>query len=184
MKTKKDYPDQMQDGESVQFVCQNDSLIVPDELDEDSNFAIDVVCSNGTFKPPNLWPPMECVLDTTCDTFPNPPKFTNLVRADSKQRLRLNDRAYFLCKNPKEMIINSTGLNMFSASCNETKVSSIEWPNCTYDPVCDDLPSPSNESLLRLSNPDIKVKLGEYLKYECKNRKEFFAVPDEVSCKL
>ena len=45
LKTKKDYPDQMQDGESVQYVCKNDSLIVPDELDGDSNFAIDVVLS-------------------------------------------------------------------------------------------------------------------------------------------
>ena len=169
------------DGKSIKYVCRNDSLMVPDELDEDSNFSIDVVCSNGTFKVPRLWPPAECVLDTTCKHFPNPPQYSNLVRMDEKQRLRAKDKAYFVCKNPTEMIITLTGTNMFSASCNESKLSSIQWPNCTYDPVCDDIPSPSNDSLLVLSKSGIKVKLGEYVKYECKNKKEFFAIPDEVS---
>ena len=169
------------DGKSVKYVCRNDSLIVPDELDKDSNFAIDIVCLNGTFKVPDLWPPTECVLDTTCNTFSYPPEYTNLVRTDKKQRLRVNDKAYFVCKNPTEMIITKTGTNMFSASCNETKIPSIQWPNCTYDPVCDDIPSPSNDSLLVWSKPGFKAKLGEYVKYECKNKTEFFAIPDEVS---
>ena len=115
-------------------------------------------------------------MDTTCENFPEPPDYTNLVRADEKQRLRLNDRAYFLCSNPIEMVISVTGTNMFSATCNDSKASTIDWQNCTYDPVCDSMPLPSNDSELILSYPNTKVKLGQYVRYECKNKKELACI--------
>ena len=168
------------DGQSVKYVCRNSTLLVPDEFDKDSNFAIDIICSNGMFHVPENWPPIECVSDTTCKKFPQPPTHTELVRVDRKKKMRLQDKAYFVCRS-SEMVIKPNGTNMFSATCSEAALSRIEWPNCTYDPMCNEIPIPSNESLLVRATENTRVKLGEYVKYECKNKEKYFATPDEVS---
>ena len=180
LKTSRSIQDIYQDGQSVKYVCRNSSLLVPEELDKDSNFAIDIICSNGIFKVPENWPPKECIPDTTCKSFPKPPALTELLRVDRKKKMRLYDEAYFVCRS-SEMVIKPKGTNMFSATCNDATLSEIEWPNCTYDPVCIEIPVPSNESLLVKANRNQKVKLGEYVTYECENKEEYFATPDEVS---
>ena len=70
---------------------------------------------------------------------------------------------------------------MFSASCAQAQSSTMNWPNCTIDPVCDNIPEPSNESLLIRVNNENMVKIGDYVRYECKNKDNFFETPTEVS---
>ena len=171
------YEDIIPDGHSINFVCKNSSLLVPEEFDEDLNFAIDIICSNGTYTLSENWPPTECIEEASCSNFPEPPPHTHLERIDKKKKMRLNDFAYFVCERA-DMIIQPSGNNMFSPSCHESMTSNIVWPNCTVDPICSHLPTPSNDSLLVRSNTDVMVKIGEYVKYECRDRDKFFATPN------
>ena len=79
------------------------------------------------------------------------------------------------------MLLKPNGTNMFSASCAQAQVSNIVWPNCTLDPVCDNIPEPSNQSLLIRLTHENNIKIGEYVNYECKNKEKFFETPTEVS---
>ena len=171
------------DGQSVSYVCRNSSLLIPEELDDDSNFVLEVTCFDGTFEVPRNWPPEKCIENVTCVDFPEPPVHTELLRADHNKEMRPGDMAYFVCKNP-EMLLKPNGSNMFSASCGQAKLSTIIWPNCTLEPVCVDIPEPSNESLLTRGNTETMVKIGEYVRYECKNKELFFETPNEVSIPL
>ena len=155
--------------------------MIAKEFDLDSNFALEVPCIDGKFiLPNNSWPADGCVENNTCYNFPSPPAHTNLVRADHRILLRADDKAYFVC-NHTEMVIAAEGTNMFELSCGTSRQSEISWPNCTWEPLCYDIPTPSNESLLvRTTNSD-KVKLGDFVVYECKNKEKYFHMPDEVT---
>ena len=44
--------DIIMDGQSVNYTCVDPSLLIPEELDEDSNFVLEILCLNGKFEPP------------------------------------------------------------------------------------------------------------------------------------
>ena len=76
--------DIIMDGESVNYTCGDPSLLIPGDLDEDSNFVLEILCLNGKFETPEKhWPPSKCVANQTCTKFPDPPMYTNLVRKDA-----------------------------------------------------------------------------------------------------
>ena len=79
------------------------------------------------------------------------------------------------------MVLKPSGTNMFSSIANKLQQSDMIWPNCTEEPVCNKVPTPSNESLLVKANQANEVKVGEFVTYECKNKEEFFSTPDEVN---
>ena len=109
--------------------------MIPEELDDDSNFVLEVTCSDGSFEVPKNWPPEQCTANVSCAHFPEPPVHAKLVRAGRCKEMRPGDMAYFVCQNT-EMLLKPNGTNMFSASCDQARVSNIMWPNCTLDPVC------------------------------------------------
>lgn len=51
------------------------------------------------------------------------------------------------------------------------------WPQCVIEPICDQLPTPSEESMLEKTTVEDSVKLGEYVEYGCIRRSEFFETP-------
>lgn len=53
-----------------------------------------------------------------------------------------------------------------------------QWPNCYTEPVCDSLPDPDAASLLVRATADTKVRLGQEVIYQCKDKDRFFETPE------
>ena len=168
------------DGQYIRYVCRNTSLVVPEQFDQDRNLAIDIICRNGTYKLPKNWPPTDCIEYYDWDELTKPPEYTKLIRVKTENKTRPHDLEYFTCESP-EMVLKPSGSNMFSSTADKLQQSDMIWPNCTEEPVCNEIPTPSNESLLVNANQVNEVKVGEFVTYECRNKEEFFSTPDEVN---
>ena len=168
------------DGQYIRYVCRNTSLVVPEQFDQDRNLAIDIICRNGTYKLPMNWPPTDCIEYYDWDELTKPPDYSKLIRVKKENKTRPHDLEYFACESP-EMVLKPSGSNMFSSTADKLQQSSMMWPNCTEEPVCNKVPTPSNESLLVKANQANEVKVGEFVTYECRNKEEFFSTPDEVN---
>ena len=168
------------DGQYIRYVCRNTSLVVPEQFDQDRNLAIDIICRNGTYKLPMNWPPTDCIEYYDWDELTKPPDYSKLIRVKKENKTRPHDLEYFACESP-EMVLKPSGSNMFSSTADKLQQSSMMWPNCTEEPVCNKVPTPSNESLLVKANQANEVKVGEFVSYECRNKEEFFSTPDEVN---
>ena len=77
-------------GTNINFWCPEGKML-PEEVDQDSNFALEVYCIDGEFQAP-AWP-SECVDEVVCTTIPIPPTGGNhsipFERADNQTKYRL-----------------------------------------------------------------------------------------------
>ena len=65
--------------------------MLPNYVDLDSNFALEVFCVDGKYIAP-LWPE-RCVPESVCTTIPNPPNMEMpLVRADNRTKYRAGEQ--------------------------------------------------------------------------------------------
>ena len=76
--------------------------MLPNSVDLDSNFALEVDCVDGKYIAP-LWPE-QCEPEAVCTTIPNPPDAEiALVRADNRTKYRAGEQV-----NPIEKKIRAT----------------------------------------------------------------------------
>ena len=75
----------------LSYTCTDPDLMLPNSVDLDSNFALEVFCVDGKYKWP-LWPE-QCVPESVCTTIPNPPNVEiPLVRADNRTKYRAGEQ--------------------------------------------------------------------------------------------
>ena len=73
--------------------------MLPNSVDLDSNFALEVDCVDGKYIAP-LWPE-QCEPEAVCTTIPNPPDAEiALVRADNRTKYRAGEQVKTIEKNP------------------------------------------------------------------------------------
>ena len=93
--------------------------MLPNSVDLDSNFALEVDCVDGKYIAP-LWPE-QCEPEAVCTTIPNPPDAEiALVRADNRTKYRAGEQVRTIEKNP----CNITYLFNYKLS-NSVNISSL-----------------------------------------------------------
>ena len=161
--------------------------MLPVEVDQDSNFALEIFCIDGSFQAPSIWP-SECQELKVCSAIPEPPEADiKLVKAHNRTQFRDGEFVYYTCQDPKAIVLDeyASGLNTWSLLCDlssEDEVdfpAEIDWPSCYRETECTDLPSPSEESRLQLA-PYIgdSVRIGDFIRYSCIDKALFHETPD------
>jgi hypothetical protein len=84
-------------GLHVTYTCITENTMVPFDVDQDSNYAMEVFCVDGNFIAP-IWP-TECITEAVCTTVPTPT--STLERSDNRTKFRAGEFAYFTCKVKK-----------------------------------------------------------------------------------
>ncbi len=154
--------------------------MLPFSSDPDSNFELEVDCTDGKFVRPS-WP-NSCVPRQVCRgaDLPNPPSAAiPLVRLDNKAEVRADEFAYFGCQDPEAVLNDNSGMNVYQLPCIETQSDPVwdpNWPECYLEPTCTNLAEPAPTSGMQRATEGDKVKLGDYVVYECTRRDEFFEV--------
>ena len=75
----------------LSYTCTESDLMLPNSVDLDSNFALEVDCVDGKYIAP-LWPE-QCEPEAVCTTIPNPPDAEiALVRADNRTKYRAGEQ--------------------------------------------------------------------------------------------
>ena len=170
-------------GQSIYFECPEGQML-PFEVDQDSNFQLEVICIDGIFQPP-VWP-NQCQVELVCRDLPEPPQDPEIkfVRSDNRTKYRNEEQAYFTCEDPTALIDDDSGLNTIGIVCQIEGATlafpaDFEWPNCVKVTQCKDLPEPSAESGL-MKHPKIgeTVRVGEFVRYTCKEKDNFYETPD------
>ena len=97
---------------------------------------------------------------------------------DNKGSVNGGESVFYKCKDPDAMLNDNSGLAVFEAHCNTTggdkpwMLDPSNWPKCTYQPLCKDIPEPdslSAESGLMRDSADTRTSLlsGEFVIYNC-----------------
>ena len=159
---------------------------------------LEITCIDGSFEVPTagLSSNPQCIDSSSgtivCNSPPPPPAYSGLEYVfTGKIKFRPGEKAYYVCTNPEAIIQSNNGTNMFEVTCpdpingqynfDSDLASGIGWPNCTVEPVCDILPDPpANTKLIKATKGD-KVRLGENVVYECKDKAKYWETPNYVS---
>jgi hypothetical protein len=104
---------------------------------------------------------------------------------DGKYNSRSFLKMQFKFQDPLAILNDNSGLNMNAVECPTETMSAANldfpaspvWPTCFVQTVCDDLPEPDANSLLMRSTVEDSVKVGEYVKYACIDKAQFFETP-------
>ena len=75
----------------LSYTCTESDLMLPNSVDLDSNFALEVDCVDGKYIAP-LWPE-QCEPEAVCSTIPDlPDAEIPLVRADNRTKYRASEQ--------------------------------------------------------------------------------------------
>ncbi len=71
-------------------------------------------------------------------------------------------------------------MNVLALECGAGGVwPTDQWKECYLEPICPSITEPSTASgLVRAGDPDVRVKVGDDVVYECAQRAEFYETPD------
>ena len=101
------------------YTCTDPDKMLPNYVDLDSNFALEVFCVDGKYIAP-FWPE-QCEPKAVCSTIPHPPDADiALVRADNRTKYRAGEQVRTIEKNP----CNITYLFNYKLS-NSVNISSL-----------------------------------------------------------
>lgn len=157
--------------------------MLPAASDVDSNFEYEVDCTDGRFIRP-IWP-LACEEERVClsTNLPSPPADAaiRLLRADTRAKFRVGEKAYFYCADEQAVLDDDSGSNVYELACEEgspVPAFNPAWPTCVLEPVCSDLPQPPASAEMRVAGGVDSVKVGAEVVYECVRRDEFFETPD------
>lgn len=170
-------------GLYISLTCPIGTML-PYDVDQDSNFELEVFCIDGSFQPP-IWP-SECQAREVCESVPIPPDVDGgikLMRADNRTQFRNQEWVYFICEDPRAIVQDpdESGLNTWGLKCDlDNNVDfliseEISWPECIKDTECTNFQDPTAESGLELSAlTSQSVRIGEYIRYTCIRKNEFY----------
>ena len=104
-------------SQSLSYTCTDSDKMLPNSVDLDSNFALEVDCVDGKYIAP-LWPE-QCEPEAVCSTIPNPPDADIvLVRADNGTKYRAGEQVKIIGKKSAQQYIHihiqlSNSVNIF-----------------------------------------------------------------------
>ena len=187
-------PDVILSGQSIAYSCSQTQYMLPvgsEAWDPESNGLLEVTCIDGVFEKPQgvSGDPPSCVESSSiiCNSRPEPPTNSELEHVDTgKNKYRPGEKAYYVCKN-NASIIQPNGTNVFDIACQEgvynfntDLANEIGWPNCTVEPICDNLPDPPESTHMIRATKGSTVRLGEHVVYECAQKDKYWETPAAV----